>query len=176
MVNPHAIRLASLGNNPAHVQDLAVMWGPMEATLPCHKTVKRSEMTAVWHVLKHALPPLSIWTDHKPIVTGVARGKAWCTSPARAHADLWKQIWQAIEDIGLGEQGVTFHWVKAHRSQEAIDKLRGLDLVIALANRRVDVQAKLGATLDDQKGMAVPRHTAIFSKASEIQWGPHLPC
>ena len=77
-------------------------------------------MLAVLHVLQRALPPLVVHTDYKAVVTGVLKGKQWCTAPSRPHADVWKRLWHYIDDIGLSPDGITFKHVKAHRSLQAI--------------------------------------------------------
>ena len=101
------------------------VWGPTPLCLPIDsKSIKRSEMYAFWYVLQHSMEPFCIWTDHKEIVKGLAKGKAWCTSSRRHHADLLQGMWWKLEDHGIAEPkdlaDVVKH-VKAHRSLKTIN-------------------------------------------------------
>ena len=111
-------------------------------------------MAAALFALRNLTPPAIIWTDHKAIVTGIARGKAWCQSAKRASSDLWRDIWHKLEDIGIGEAGVTVKHTKAHRSDAGIQELPADQRRIAQANKVADASAKEAASGDDQGGMA----------------------
>ena len=149
--------------------DIATLSSPLEAELPVQKTIKRAEMMAVWHVLKRCVPPVTIWTDHKPIVDGILKGRAWCTAADRAHADVWRRIWDALEDVGLGSDGATIRHTKAHRTMEAIRGLPRDERRIAHGNRRVDEAAKQAARRDDQRGMAEARHGTLELVAGRVR-------
>ena len=73
--------------------------------LPAQRCIKRAEMSAYLKHLRHALPPMQPVTDHLAIVRGIQRGLAWCTDARRPHADVWRLIWDAWEDLGGHEAG-----------------------------------------------------------------------
>ena len=142
---------------------------PMQCELPVQKRVKRSEMAAYLYLLRHAFPPIMFVTDHKPIVMRMEAGRKWCTSGKRAHADLWRQIWHYVDELGGYRPGVVqaMH-VKAHRSMAQMELLAGEERAWAFANREVDKLAKRGAELDDGAGMAKPRHMAMEAAKDKI--------
>ena len=53
-------------------------------------------------MLELALPPLTIWIDNAGVVDGWSKGKVWCTAAARPAADLWREVWRLLDDIGPG--------------------------------------------------------------------------
>jgi hypothetical protein len=112
-----------------------------QSDLPVHKKIKRVEMLAVNHILDLAVPPIRIHTDHAAIVAAIHRGKDWCCRAARPHADVWRAIWRKLEDIGVGEEGVTVAHVKAHRTEAAIEALPQQQRIIARGNAFVDAAA-----------------------------------
>ena len=56
-------------------------------------TSLRAELWAVLQVLRHALPPITIWVDNDGVVGGYARGREWCCNSDRPAADLWRKLW-----------------------------------------------------------------------------------
>ncbi len=78
----------------------------------------RAELWALKHVLTQLMPPAILWSDCAAVVRGIDRGQRWCTSSRREGADIWKAIWQNMEDIGLGVRVVK---VKGHAKQAHID-------------------------------------------------------
>ena len=69
--------------------------------------------------------------------------KACCEEPARAHADIWRKFWAALEDFG-GAEVLTVTKVKAHATQAMVDGT----LVSAIdrwGNQLADEAAKKGA-------------------------------
>eukprot|EP00973_Karenia_brevis_P045411 6290497-Karenia_brevis.AAC.1 len=81
--------------------DQGKLVGAMFGTLPGEEqTVPRAELYALRAVLPWVITPVVIWMDHKNHVDAIKKGRAWCTSPHRPHADLWRKIWNIIDDIG----------------------------------------------------------------------------
>ena len=97
-------------------------------------------MWAVIEVMKRAVLPLLIHTDHEPLVTGLARGRAWTQHPDREKADLWQLIWFHVDDVGGLSADLQFIWVKGHDDGDSIH---------ALGNRYADVAANSGAALHE---------------------------
>ena len=75
----------------------------------------RAELRALLEVLQIAVPPVRIHTDNKSVVDGVQSGKEWCTRAKAAGADLWRSVFDRLEELkGQGEVAVVK--VKAHTS------------------------------------------------------------
>ena len=67
---------------------LTASWGPLPVDLPVQRRIKRAELWAFLKTLLVAIPPLTFVTDHLAIVTGFMRGRRWCVSGRRPHADV----------------------------------------------------------------------------------------
>ena len=143
-----------------------VAYCPAEARIPEQKRIKRAEMLAAEFVLRHGIPPLRIHTDHLAIVRGIAKGKKWCTSAARAHADVWARIWFHLDDDPEAA-GISFYHTKAHRSQATIRALPPRERRIAEANAVVDLWAKKAAA-DDGGFLAHARRLTIEQEAQKV--------
>ncbi|CAK0872654.1 unnamed protein product, partial [Prorocentrum cordatum] len=50
------------------------------------------------------------------VIDGVAAGERWCTASRRPNADLWRQVWARLRDVGLGPNGVQFR--KANKAAD----------------------------------------------------------
>ena len=75
----------------------------------------RAELQALLEALKMAVPPVRIHTDNQNVVDGVLRGKLWSTRAKAAGADLWRSVFDKLEE--LKDQGeVSVVKVKAHTS------------------------------------------------------------
>ena len=122
---------------------LLSVWGPMPYALPVQRRIARAELHAVLVMLRNAQAPATLWVDCQLILDGVAAGQRWCTSPKRQHADVWREIWTVLLDIGLG--GITFAKVKAHQTRGEHEQ-RGADSIAFAANREADLAARRGAT------------------------------
>ena len=66
--------------------------------------------------------------DCQAIVKGLKRGRAWCCHADRPYADLWREMWRIIDDVGDAErmQCQEYHharWVKAHVAVKDIGTL-----------------------------------------------------
>ena len=80
----------------------------------CHEqcpTVLRAELRALVEILRITVGPLDIFVDNAEVVEGVQRGRAWGCNPKRDGADLWRQVWDRLDEIG---PGVRVCKVKAH--------------------------------------------------------------
>ena len=166
-----AVQLPESGDQGKDMIAAKTAWGPTPLQLPVHaRSIKRSEMYSFLFVLRHGLLPLTIWTDHKAIVDGLWKGRRWTTKASRAHADLWKQIWWQLEDMGVQEgsaelQQMVRH-VKAHRTLKVIDTLGADDQRVAYGNRLVDIAAKSGAEMAPGFG----RDQALRQLSAKIKW------
>ena len=95
-------------------------------------------------MLRNAQAPATLFVDCKLITDGVGRGRAWCTAARRQHADVWRDVWNILDDFGTGDSGIDIKKVKAH--QVAGDHTRANGGKIAyLANHHADALAKQGA-------------------------------
>ena len=72
--------------------------GPMGELYP---TALRAELRAVNEALRCASLPLTMHTDNQQVVDGSQNGKSWSCAPERDGADIWRDIWRLLDDIGL---------------------------------------------------------------------------
>ena len=42
--------------------------------------------------------------DCQTIIKGLKRGRAWCVHADRPYADLWREMWRVIDDVGDAER------------------------------------------------------------------------
>jgi hypothetical protein len=125
---------------------LLASWGPLPTSLPVHRRIARAELWAVLQVLVNSMPPLRIHVDCSLVLRGVLNGRKWCVHSSRPHADVWRQLWEKIEDIGLSELiGVTFHKVSAHVSKAKREAAPLEERRLLVANDIADGWAKQGA-------------------------------
>eukprot|EP00959_Pyramimonas_sp_CCMP1952_P412073 8634809-Pyramimonas_sp.AAC.1 len=102
------------------------------------QTSPRSELYAFLQVLQITVLPLTVYSDYKGLIKGLALGPLWCCHPRRPNIDLWELIWKKVRDLGgLGETLVVRH-ARAHQ--------RGNDMHVK-GNRWADVTATLGRDL-----------------------------
>ena len=73
----------------------------------------RAELQALLEALKIAVPPVRIHTDNQNVVDGVLRGKLWCTRAKATGADLWRSVFDKLEEL-KDEGEVAVVKVKAH--------------------------------------------------------------
>ena len=115
------------GNLPTFIQDSGV-----------------AELWAFLMTLRFGLPPLEVVTDYKGLIDGIALGPEECTAANRMHADIWKLIWEAVQDFGLCY--ITVRKVKAHVALARIrDGSVDCSWLDWFGNRVADSQAKQGA-------------------------------
>ncbi len=79
---------------------LRVAWR-MHGTCPeLYPSILRAELAAVLNVLRIAVPPVRIHVDNAEVVKGFAEGPGWCTAAGRDGGELWREVWERMEDIG----------------------------------------------------------------------------
>jgi len=95
-------------------------------------------------MLPFALPPFTLWTDSAGLVDGWHRGKVRCTSSSRPAADLWREIWRRLDD--MGPEGIKVMKVKGHATDADVE--RGVSTPWQMAcNDHADHFAKWGVTI-----------------------------
>ena len=50
-------------------------------------------------VLRVTTRPIVVHVDSKTVVDGVARGRSWCEDSRREAADLWRKIWNLLDEM-----------------------------------------------------------------------------
>ena len=148
--------------------DLFACWGPLPVDLPVQRRIKRAELWALLKVLRNCLPPLTFYTDHFGIVQGLQKGKQWCCHASRPHADIWREIWFRLADIGCleDESLIQVRKVKAHTSKASQQCMTPQELFLVQGNERADAKAKAGADLDANFGRA----QALEEYADKVTW------
>ncbi|MFM7989018.1 MAG: hypothetical protein ACKPKO_57865, partial [Candidatus Fonsibacter sp.] len=96
-------------------------------------------------VLRSCLPPVRVHVDCQLILKGIARGAKWCTYSKRPHADVWREIWRALEEIGIGDTGAAFFKVRAHVAKTRMAGEPEPVKRLLRANAAADKWAKEGA-------------------------------
>jgi hypothetical protein len=91
---------------------------------------------------------LTIHCDNATVVSGIERGRGWCCSARRPHADVWRHIWRLLEDIELGPSGVRIVKCKAHVTEQRRHAMTGQQQHVQKGNDEADIFAKLGADAD----------------------------
>ena len=93
------------------LDDLAEPWGKFGTCPEAYTTVLRAELRALAEILRVTVGPITVFVDNSQVVDGVQKGRKWCLHPKRDGADLWKDIWDRLDDLqGL----VKVEKVKAH--------------------------------------------------------------
>ena len=116
-------------------------------------------MFAVCEALRVAALPIHIHTNHLPIVDGLRRGKQCCTAAARSNANLWRVIWDRLEDLGGLSEDLQFPWVPGYATGNGID---------AVGNRSADTLAKDGQQMHGAKRETLSTAKAIRRKQKQI--------
>ena len=115
-----------------------------------------AEAFGLWAYLKHCgLPPYQYHTDCQWVVNSWRSGSAACTGAQHVHADLWRKIWLAIDDLG-GPAAVQVTKVKAHSSRAAVLEGR-VSAVDKAANDFADAAAKTSTARHPQAPLAEAR-------------------
>ncbi len=86
----------------AVTEDGEVLWRLQGIMGEPHPTIMRAELTALRETLRMAAPPLTIYVDNKQVVDGFGRGKAYCTAATTDAADIWREVWHLVDEIGPG--------------------------------------------------------------------------
>ena len=114
-------------------------WGPLPGIIQC---IDAAEVHAVTRVLRLGVPPLHIYSDSEFFVKGWERGQAWCIAPGRAHADIWREFWDVLNDFGA--EALQVSKVKAHATQAMVEG-HVISEVDRWGNQVADDAAKKGA-------------------------------
>jgi len=129
--------------------DTVTAWGAMPATLPVQKRILRAELWAILQALRHSQPPVHVHTDCAIVLQLLKKGRKVCTSSRTKHADVWRLIWHCLDDIGLSNDGVSMHKVKAHVTQSKLADMTSKQQHVTQLNRLSDTWAKHGADADN---------------------------
>ena len=73
----------------------------------------------------------------KLVLEGLANGRAWCCRASRRDADVWKEIWAVLEDLG-GPAVAAGVKIKAHVAQWEVDRAPPALRSRYLANQAAD--------------------------------------
>jgi hypothetical protein len=115
--------------------------------------ILRAEVWALWQLLRKAIPPLMVVIDNLEVVRGLARGRAYCCSAARPHADVWVSLWDVLDGLGpfrvafsvaglgVGSAGseLLFAWFGSHQKEAEVASAA---LPFFWANKAADKIAK----------------------------------
>ena len=115
-VRPTSARRAGWGAVSADLKgELRFLWyGTCPDRCP---TAHRAELWGVIGVLRRARFPLTLLTDCEAAVKAWARGRVYCCDGSRKAADLWRSIWDLIDERSQEHEGAfRMVWVKGHTS------------------------------------------------------------
>jgi ribonuclease HI len=127
-------------------------------------TAFRAELRAVVQMLRHALPPLTIWTDNSGVVDGWTNGREWCCSSARSAADLWREFWWILGDMCL--DGISIRKCKGHATEADVEAGRSSAFLRA-GNDHADYFAGRGVDIEEHE---VPAEAARQAYNVAKQW------
>ncbi len=115
-----------------------VLWRMQGILGEPHPTILRAELTALRETLRIAAPPLKVYVDNKQVVDGVAKGMEYCVSSTADAADIWREVWHRINELGAGVEVIK---VRAHTSW--FDVVAGrIDPFLRWGNFEADRSAK----------------------------------
>ena len=104
------------------------------------------ELYAFLMLLTFCWPPLIVVTDYEGLISGVKTGRQMCTAASQKGADIWRLIWDKLDDIGL--ETIDFVKIASHQSRASVlDGRAGCSLPDWLGNQAADKAAKKGAPL-----------------------------
>ena len=110
----------------------------------------------MYEALQTAAPPVKIHVDNQAVLDGVELGRAWCTSSRAAEADLWRSVWDQLDQVrAIGP--VEFKKVKAHTSW--------MDLL----NRVISPKGQFGNWLADLGAKACTKASEAMAPASAFE-------
>ena len=120
-----------------------------ELPLPRHSNLA-AELWGFLQLLRHALAPEVVGVDNSQLFQGLLRGPVYCQASGRPFANIWRQIWHKLQDLGLDVgshegAGLRVVKVKSHTKQAARAKLSQPELLMVKANAHADHWAKRGA-------------------------------
>ena len=108
----------------------------------------RAELRALLAALSWATPPVRIHVDNKDVVDGVSNGRDQCVSSKTADADLWRLVWDKLEDVKLAGK-VRVVKVKAHTGWHD------------LLNRKISPVNQYGNWLADEAAKEATKQSAL---------------
>jgi ribonuclease HI len=148
------------------------IYGPCPDVFP---SSLRAELWAVLKMLELALPPLQIWVDNQGVVDGWMRGRRWCCSSARPAADLWRLIWDRLEDIGA--DGIRLSKCKGHATDGDVQAGRSTEFLRTgnghadhFAGRGVDVAEHMSSSEGDRERYREARRWYAWLAVLADQW------
>ena len=123
----------------------------------------RAELQGVTQCLRHALPQLIIHVDAKLVVDGWFAGRHYCVCAESSAADLWRILWDLLDDIGPGIELVK---CKGHATD--LDIAEGRATVFTkVGNGHADLYAVTGRELaEDLSPTEV--HRKAFKEATSF--------
>ncbi len=124
-----------------------VVYGALPLRLPVQANIPRTELYALLQGLLHGVPAISLHVDCQSLLSGVDRGRDWCCAAARPNADLWREVWHKLDDMGFQAGHVALAKVKAHLTMAQKAGLDDAASCAVRANELADTYAKEGAKL-----------------------------
>ncbi len=114
------------------------LWAMSGTCSEVNASIFRAELKAVMETLRIAVPPLRIHVDNAQVVHGFSEGEEWCVGAGREAADMWRDVWHMMNEIGGGVEVVK---VPAHTTWWQV--LTGaVSLKDHLGNTAADREAK----------------------------------
>ena len=130
------------------------LWGKYGVCAEDYTSVLRSELRALLELLRVTAGPLTVHVDNKTVVDGIKHGRKWCCDARREGADLWRQIWDRLEEMPCQVDVVK---VKAHMTYQ--DALSGrISWATWLGNAVADKWAKAGSAAAARQSPASSFH------------------
>ena len=129
-----------------------------------YPTVLRAELRALVEILRIAIGPLVIYVDNLEVVNGVGLGRTWCCQANRDGADLWREVWDRLDDMsGL----IEVKKVKAHLSLKDVQNGR-ITYEQWIGNGIADLAAKAACSEASKLSPANLVHSA-WVRASRVR-------
>ena len=137
-----AVVSAKLGDDGI-IERRSEAYGPLPL---CYQHVHTAELFALLFYLRHAVAQEGVYRFHSDcayVVDRFACGREANTHGWAVDADLWSQVFAAVDDVGCELCSVAK--LAAHRKVESAED--ALDKMQIIANNRADALAKLGVDL-----------------------------
>ncbi len=138
-----------------------------------YPSVVRSELRAVLECLRYASgSPLVIYVDNQEVVDGCQKGRKWSTAANRDGADLWRAIWDILDQVG---KEISICKVKAHTHEEdieagiiTVEQRDGNEIADVLAKKASHLAEQLSptSTFEREMGKAVRYYKWLLVLAS----------
>ena len=110
---------------------------------------------------------MTVVTDYQGLVDGLRAGRQETTGPCRKHADIWRLIWDTVEDFG--RDCITLQKVESHVSLAKVrDGSAGLSFQDWAGNKKADEAAKKGAGMHPINAPLVERTESQRQLTREI--------